>query len=262
MLQVAYSTDVFNAPLLDDCYAYGLSKAQSWHSSSFSFWSFSVTFCLLLVQSTRVSYFFSGLHCTSQPFSWAQYYSAIVTNPLGYNHWCNLQDFCYYANTFLLVMILFYPKDEKLFMVCFSFAEVWKGFLWVACFLVRAYNMCVIICFFIISLQGPLAWALIVWRCSLVFSSFDKLVSVLIHLLPGTLSHLNSPIQCIGWWETLLFLGKHHLSLVKLFNYCVWCLLKLYDTHVIYGSLTMTTLLPCYAKGSLSISCSRYEQFN
>jgi hypothetical protein len=36
-----------------------------------------------------------------------------------------------------------------------------------------------------IYLQGPLAWALIVWRCSLVFSSFDKLVSVLIHLLPG-----------------------------------------------------------------------------
>lgn len=33
--------------------------------------------------------------------------------------------------------------------------------------------------------QGPLAWALIVWRCSLVFSSFDKIVSVLIHLLPG-----------------------------------------------------------------------------
>jgi hypothetical protein len=23
-------------------------------------------------------------------------------------------------------MILFYPKDEKLFMVCFSFAEVWE----------------------------------------------------------------------------------------------------------------------------------------
>ncbi|PRQ56686.1 hypothetical protein RchiOBHm_Chr1g0340041 [Rosa chinensis] len=36
-------------------------------------------------------------------------------------------------------------------------------------------------------LQGPLAWALIVWRCSLVFSSLDKLVSVLIHLLPGEL---------------------------------------------------------------------------
>jgi len=36
-------------------------------------------------------------------------------------------------------------------------------------------------------LQGPLAWALIVWRCSLVFSSVDKIVSVLIHLLPGEL---------------------------------------------------------------------------
>lgn len=35
------------------------------------------------------------------------------------------------------------------------------------------------------SLQGPLAWALFVWRCSLVFSSVDKIVSVLIHLLPG-----------------------------------------------------------------------------
>lgn len=30
-----------------------------------------------------------------------------------------------------------------------------------------------------------MAWALIVWRCSLVFSSVDKIVSVLIHLLPG-----------------------------------------------------------------------------
>lgn len=42
-------------------------------------------------------------------------------------------------------------------------------------------------------LQGPLAWALIVWRCSLVFSSFDKTVSVLIHLLPGELDLL-----CLG----------------------------------------------------------------
>lgn len=44
-----------------------------------------------------------------------------------------------------------------------------------------------------IVLQGPLAWALIVWRCSLVFSSLDKLVSVLIHLLPGKLNLL-----CLG----------------------------------------------------------------
>ncbi|GJM94075.1 hypothetical protein PR202_ga10689 [Eleusine coracana subsp. coracana] len=84
-----------------------------------------------------------------------------------------LLDFCYYANTFLLVMILFYPKDEKLFMVCFSFAE------------------------------GPLAWALIVWRCSLVFSSFDKLVSVLIHLLPGIV------LFTIRWWNPQTFAAMH-----------------------------------------------------
>ncbi|KAH9801976.1 glycerophosphocholine acyltransferase 1 [Citrus sinensis] len=71
------------------------------------------------------------------------------------------QDFCYYANTIFLVDPLMYPKNEKLFMVCFSFAE------------------------------GPLAWALIVWRCSLVFNSVDKIVSVLIHLLPESFAAMH-----------------------------------------------------------------------
>ncbi|XP_078432149.1 glycerophosphocholine acyltransferase 1 [Wolffia australiana] len=76
-----------------------------------------------------------------------------------------LLDFCYYANTIFIVTLLFFPRHEKLFMICFSFAE------------------------------GPLAWALIVWRCSLVFSSFDKIVSVLIHLLPGIV------FFTIRWWD-------------------------------------------------------------
>ncbi|KAH9763228.1 glycerophosphocholine acyltransferase 1 [Citrus sinensis] len=76
------------------------------------------------------------------------------------------KDFCYYANTIFLVDLLMYPKNEKLFMVCFSFAE------------------------------GPLVWALIVWRCSLVFNSVDKIVSVLIHLLPGAYT----------LWQVLYFL--------------------------------------------------------
>ncbi|KAH9763222.1 glycerophosphocholine acyltransferase 1 [Citrus sinensis] len=71
------------------------------------------------------------------------------------------QDFCYYANTIFLVDLLMYPKNEKLFMVCFSFAE------------------------------GPLVWALIVWRCSLVFNSVDKIVSVLIHLLPESFAAMH-----------------------------------------------------------------------
>ena len=99
-----------------------------------------------------------------------------------------LQEFCYYANAIFLVMLLFYPRNEKLFMVCFSFAEVRKWFQFVF-----GQSQCLYSSLFLpfsicwIWLQGPLAWALIVWRCSLVFNSADKLVSVLIHLFPGEL---------------------------------------------------------------------------
>ncbi|KAK4602553.1 hypothetical protein RGQ29_011547 [Quercus rubra] len=84
-----------------------------------------------------------------------------------------LLDFCYYANAIFLIDLLLYPRNEKLFMVCFSFAE------------------------------GPLAWALIVWRCSLVFSSVDKIVSVLIHLLPGIV------FFTIRWWDPATFAAMH-----------------------------------------------------
>ncbi|XP_024515484.1 uncharacterized membrane protein YGR149W [Selaginella moellendorffii] len=83
-----------------------------------------------------------------------------------------LLDFCYYANVIFMAMLLVFPNNEKLFMVCFSFSE------------------------------GPLAWALIVWRCSLVFSSIDKIISVLIHLLPGTVFFI------IRWWDPITY--PHH----------------------------------------------------
>lgn len=76
-----------------------------------------------------------------------------------------LLDFCYYANVIFVSMLLYFPNNSKLFMLCFSFSE------------------------------GPLAWALIVWRCSLVFSSIDKTISVLIHLLPGTVFFI------LRWWD-------------------------------------------------------------
>lgn len=80
-----------------------------------------------------------------------------------------LLDFCYYANAIFITMLLLFPNNNNLFMVCFSFSE------------------------------GPLAWALIVWRCSLVFSSVDKIVSVLIHLLPGTVFFI------LRWWDPSTF---------------------------------------------------------
>uniref|UniRef100_K3XI63 Glycerophosphocholine acyltransferase 1 n=2 Tax=Setaria italica TaxID=4555 RepID=K3XI63_SETIT len=123
-------------------------------------------FCYLLgARPQDVPYVYCLFYVIFVPLRWIYY---------RYKKWhYYLLDFCYYANTFLVVMILFYPKDEKLFMVCFSFAE------------------------------GPLAWALIVWRCSLVFSSFDKLVSVLIHLLPGIV------LFTIRWWNPQTFAAMH-----------------------------------------------------
>ncbi|KAJ8484961.1 hypothetical protein OPV22_017446 [Ensete ventricosum] len=123
-------------------------------------------FCFILgARPQDVPYVYCFFFVTFVPLRWIYY---------RYKKWhYYLLDFCYYANTFFLIMLLFFPKNEKLFMVCFSFAE------------------------------GPLAWALIVWRNSLVFSSVDKLVSVLIHLLPGIV------FFTIRWWNPETFAAMH-----------------------------------------------------
>lgn len=123
-------------------------------------------FCFLLgARPQDVPYVYCLFYVIFVPLRWIYY---------RFKKWhYYLLDFCYYANTIFLVMLLFYPRNEKFFMVCFSFAE------------------------------GPLAWALIVWRCSLVFSSVDKIVSVLIHLLPGIV------FFTIRWWDPVSFAAMH-----------------------------------------------------
>ncbi|KAJ4823433.1 glycerophosphocholine acyltransferase [Turnera subulata] len=124
------------------------------------------SFCFLLgARPQDIPYVYCAFYVTFVPLRWIYY---------RYKKWhYYLLDFCYYANTIFLVHLLLYPKNEKLFMVCFSFSE------------------------------GPLAWALIVWRCSLVFSSADKIVSVLIHLLPGIV------FFTIRWWNPATFEAMH-----------------------------------------------------
>ncbi|GMY36367.1 glycerophosphocholine acyltransferase 1 [Fagus crenata] len=123
-------------------------------------------FCFLLgARPQDISYVYCVFYVTFVPLRWIYY---------RYKKWhYYLLDFCYYANTIFLVDLLLYRRNEKLFMICFSFAE------------------------------GPLAWALIVWRCSLVFSSVDKIVSVLIHLLPGLV------FFTIRWWDPATFAAMH-----------------------------------------------------
>ncbi|KAG5243499.1 hypothetical protein OIU76_009589 [Salix suchowensis] len=123
-------------------------------------------FCFLLgARPQDIPYVYCFFYVTFVPLRWINY----RFKKLHYY----LLDFCYYANTIFVVHLILYPKNEKLFMVCFSFAE------------------------------GPLAWALIVWRCSLVFSSADKLVSALIHLLPGLV------FFTIRWWNPATFAAMH-----------------------------------------------------
>ncbi|BFI25872.1 hypothetical protein MPTK2_1g25170 [Marchantia polymorpha subsp. ruderalis] len=120
------------------------------------------TFCFLLGSRPQdIPYLYCLFFITVAPLRWIYY---------RIKKWhYYLLDFCYYANAIFMGMLLFYPKHDKLFLVCFSFSE------------------------------GPLAWALIVWRCSLVFSSIDKIISVLIHLLPGTVFFI------IRWWDPITF---------------------------------------------------------
>ncbi|CAK9144159.1 unnamed protein product [Ilex paraguariensis] len=127
---------------------------------------------LLGARPQDIPYLYCLFFFTFVPIRWIYY---------RYKKWhYYLLDFCYYANTIFLVHLLFFPRNEKLFMVCFSFAE------------------------------GPLAWALIAWRCSLVFSSLDKTASVLIHLLPGELDLFFWLVFfTIRWWDLAFFAAMH-----------------------------------------------------
>eukprot|EP00897_Mesotaenium_endlicherianum_P005300 jgi/Mesen1/4799/ME000243S03976 len=119
-------------------------------------------FCYLLGSRPQdIPYLYCAFFLSATPLRWIYYRSK------KWHYF--LLDFCYYANAMFTIHLLFFPKNEKFFLICFAFSE------------------------------GPLAWALIVWRCSLVFSSLDKIVSVLIHLLPGTV------IFIIRWWDPVTF---------------------------------------------------------
>nr|XP_006815571.1 PREDICTED: uncharacterized protein LOC102805840 [Saccoglossus kowalevskii] len=69
-----------------------------------------------------------------------------------------LLDFCYFANAMTMIYIWVIPNHEFMFMLVFALAN------------------------------GPLIWAILIYRNSLVFHSLDKMTSVFIHLLPAYLS--------------------------------------------------------------------------
>ena len=103
------------------------------------------------------------------------------------------QDVCYYAYIIFLVKILLYPRNEKAFygllLICWG-EQVLLGYSAVCTSVGKWFTSNILaLCY----CRGTLAWTLIAWRCSLVFSSVVKIFSVLIYLLPGELDLL-----CLG----------------------------------------------------------------
>eukprot|EP00743_Colponemidia_sp_Colp-15_P002737 GILK01002964.1.p1 GENE.GILK01002964.1~~GILK01002964.1.p1 ORF type:complete len:363 (+),score=35.36 GILK01002964.1:152-1090(+) len=75
-----------------------------------------------------------------------------------------LLDFCYFGNFLLLVYLWGAPSQPYLFLVAFSV------------------------------MNGPIAWAVIIFNNSLVFHSLDKVTSVFIHVTPPFVTF------CIRWY--------------------------------------------------------------
>jgi hypothetical protein len=65
-----------------------------------------------------------------------------------------LLDFCYWANLLLLIQIIFFPTNKRLFMVAYAVTH------------------------------GPLIWAVGLFKNALVFHSVDKTISAFIHISP------------------------------------------------------------------------------
>ena len=74
---------------------------------------------------------------------------------LGWQYF--LLDFCYFVNFCVFINLSFFSTSEVFFRVCFIYAN------------------------------GPLTWAIVIWRNSLVFHDYDKITSVYIHFLPSLL---------------------------------------------------------------------------
>ena len=84
-----------------------------------------------------------------------------------------LIDFCYFTMFLTFISLHVMYENQILFNVCYIFTN------------------------------GPLAWAIIVWRCSLVFHDTEKVTSVYIHMLPTMLPH------CERWYHNTHMRSQH-----------------------------------------------------
>lgn len=117
-----------------------------------------------------------------------------------------LLDFCYFTILSTFVHLYFTPHSLLLFRIIFIYAN------------------------------GPLTWAIVLWRSSFVFHDYDKITSVYIHILPSILTFtekwnedsLYSTTQSLHFadylaaalgylfWQFFYFIKTEHLDKAKL----------------------------------------------
>lgn len=111
-----------------------------------------------------------------------------------------MYDFCYFVNILSVVAMYTYDILPSLFRVCFVFTN------------------------------GPLLWAVVIWRNSLVYHDFDRMTSIYIHILPAMLS------VCVRWYGISEENASISLSGTDYFNasvmYLLWQSLYYYKTEV------------------------------
>jgi hypothetical protein len=135
-------------------------------------------------------------------------YTAIII-PLGiqrYLHYHALKyhyfllDFCYYCQLILLYYCYFRP-DSTLFQMLF------------------------LLC------NGPLCWAIVMWKNSIVFHDWDKMFSFIIHYHPALVTYT------IRWYRPEGLVPTHAISAYTLAGalvlYCFWQLIYLVKTEVL-----------------------------
>mmetsp|Transcript_11552 Transcript_11552/g.40404 ORF Transcript_11552/g.40404 Transcript_11552/m.40404 type:complete len:481 (-) Transcript_11552:72-1514(-) len=115
-------------------------------------------------------------------------------------------DFCYAANVLCLVFLFAMPDNPHVFQIAFA------------------------------SANGPLAWAILAWRNSLVFHSLDKLTSLWIHWQPCLLTyairwHSDSARQTVCALDDCSFSWADTLAMPIAF-YAAWQLLYSYKTDI------------------------------
>jgi len=151
-----------------------------------------------------------------------------------------LFDFCYFANLCLLGYLHFFPNTPMLFMLVFGMAN------------------------------GPLGWAVPIWRNSMVFHSIDKVTSVLIHIGPPIVTY------AVRWNKDIHYpnhticpdnncdVPYYYLTVLPLIPYTIWQVLYWVYVIVMSGHKDRMTSFRWILEGekslARSVSCAPFGE--